>query len=162
MKLRYRPIGDADVEYAAECHCRICHCTNNFRTERPDYPTFRAQFRDRGVWDESIGHMRKSLEDARTIFMIAETEKGERVGYLWVVFSDWFEQHMADINDIYVEEAYRLMGIGTQMLSYIEEEARHRGANLLVSGTGVDNVASQAMHKKYGFGPRRFEYQIWL
>jgi hypothetical protein len=48
------------------------------------------------------------------------------------------------------------------MLSYIEKEVRSRGANLLVSSTGVDNEASQAMHKKYGFGLRRFDYQIWL
>jgi GNAT superfamily N-acetyltransferase len=162
MKLHYRPISEADIEYAADCHCRVCHCTNNFRAERPDYPAFRAQFKERGVWDESIGHMRKSLDDPRTLFMVAETEAGDRVGYFWVVFSDQYEQHMADINDVFVEETHRRMGFGMQMLSYIEEEARRRGANLLVSSTGVDNEASQAMHKKYGFGPRRFDYQIWL
>jgi GNAT superfamily N-acetyltransferase len=103
-----------------------------------------------------------SLKDERTILSVVETRDGRRVGYLWVVFADWYEQHSADINDMYVEEGSRRHGVAMQMLSYVEAETRRRGANLLISGTGVDNEVSQKLHMKYGFGFRRFEYQIWL
>ena len=162
MELYYRSITEKEIEYALECHCRICHASNNFRGERPSYDAFRNTFKERGVWEESRLHIRKSMEDDRTILSIIEAEQRERVGYCWVVFSDWYEQHKADINGIYVEELYRRQGVGHTILAYIEREARARGANLLVSDTGVDNLISQAMHKKYGFEPRWFEYQIWL
>jgi len=163
VDLVYRKVGESDLEYPLECHCRVCHVTNNFRPgERPDYASFRARFQERGVWEESRGHMVASSKDERTILSIVETRDGRRVGFLWVVFADWYEQHSADINDIYVEEGFRRQGAAMQMLSYVEAEARRRGANLLISGTGVDNEVSQKLHMKYGYELRRFEYQIWL
>ena len=163
MELVYRKLGQDELEYPLQCHCKICHVSNNFRPgERPDYASFRARLRERGVWEESRGHMVSSLKDERTVLSIVETKDRYRVGYLWVVFGDWYEQHTADINDIYVEEDFRRQGVATQMLFYVETEARRHGANLLISGTGVDNEVSQKLHTKYGFGLRRYEYQIWL
>jgi ribosomal protein S18 acetylase RimI-like enzyme len=162
MQLQYRKVTRQEIEYAVECHCRVCHVSNNFRNERPTYEAFRAVFQERGAWEESRAHIMKSLEDDRTLLDIVETNEGKRIGFFWVVFSDWYEQHMADINDIYVEEFFRRKGIGLEMLAHIEKIVREKGANLLISSTGVDNLISQKMHQKYGFGPRRFEYQLWL
>ena len=163
MHLVYAKVREPELEYAVECHCRVCHASNNFRPGgRPSYEEFRRQFRERGVWEESRMHLLRSLQDARTLLDVADTRAGERVGFYWVVFSDWYEHHWAEINDIYVEERFRRRGAATEMLSHIEAEVRRLGAEVLNSGTGVDNVASQRMHERYGFTPRRYEYQIWL
>jgi ribosomal protein S18 acetylase RimI-like enzyme len=162
MKIAYRNATREEIEYAVECHCRDCHTSNNFRDSRPTYADFRAEFRERGVWDESRRLIMKSLEDQRTILVIIETEDGTRVGFCWVVFADWYEQHAAEINDLYVEEPFRRRGAAMKILGHVEKTARQRGANLLISSTGVDNLISQRLHEKYGFSFRRFEYQLWL
>mgnify|MGYP005634635861 FL=1 len=162
MKLVFREMVENDLDYALECHCRVCHASNNFRGDRPAYDAFRDRFVERGVWDESRAHILESMKDERTLATIAESEHGDRVGYCWVVFSDWFEEHKADISGIFVEEPFRRRGVAMGILSYIEKQVRERGANLLVSDTGVDNVVSQAMHEKYGFEPRWYHYHKWL
>ena len=162
MTLIFQRIQKKLIDYALECHCRICHASNNFRDERPDYHSFREQFIERGVWEESRKHMARSLKDPRTILDRVENQTGDCVGYCWVVFSDWYEECKADINGILVEEPYRRQGIGLEILQHIEKEVRLRGATVLVSDTGVDNVISQAMHERYGFEPRWYTYHRWL
>jgi len=75
------------------------------------------------------------------------------------------EEHstvLAEIRDIVVAEQFRRQGIGIRMLNYISANAREKGAAVLRSGTGIENEASDGLHKKSGFTTYRKEYEIVL
>jgi ribosomal protein S18 acetylase RimI-like enzyme len=66
---------------------------------------------------------------------------------------------VAEIMDIAVAPDYQRRGIGQEMVSYIEETARERGATSLRSDTGVENKASQRLHERAGFKVCRINYE---
>lgn len=61
--------------------------------------------------------------------------------------------------DILVVPDYQRKDIGTMMMKHIEEVAKKKGATLLRSDTGIENIASQKLHEKSGFKPYRIYYE---
>jgi GNAT superfamily N-acetyltransferase len=112
---------------------------------------------------EYLKAMAKSLEDKRTIAEIWE-EKGQTVAYIWVRFSDYpaWEATVAEIDDILVIPEYQGKGIATKIIKHVEKTARERGAVILRSGTGIENIKSQGLHKKTGFETCRVEFEKQL
>jgi ribosomal protein S18 acetylase RimI-like enzyme len=100
------------------------------------------------------------MTDKRTIAEVLENSSAV-VGYLWVTFTDvqGYNLTIAEIMDIAVAPEYRRRGIGLRMLKHIEKLTKQRGATLLRSGTGIENVASQKLHEKLGFWPYRIHYE---
>lgn len=88
-------------------------------------------------------------------------ENGFVVGYLWVTFTDieGYDMTIAEIMDLIVVPKYQRQGIGTKMMRYIEGTARDRGAALLRSSTGIENVASRKLHEKSGFKPYQIHHE---
>ncbi len=70
-----------------------------------------------------------------------------------------YDLTVAAVNDIEVVAARQRQGIGTLMLQRAEALARERGAQLLRSETGSENVASQGLHAKLGFEVFRLQYE---
>jgi ribosomal protein S18 acetylase RimI-like enzyme len=62
---------------------------------------------------------------------------------------------ISEIMDIAVASDHQHRGIETTMIRYTEKLAKNRGATLLRSDTGIDNVASQKLHESLGFRPYR-------
>ena len=91
-------------------------------------------------------------------------DRGHAVGFLWVTFFEITDYSItvAEVNDLEVSPELWRRGIGTQMLERAERVARRHGADLLRSGTGVGNVASQKMHEKYGFAMYYVHYEKLL
>ncbi len=66
---------------------------------------------------------------------------------------------IAGVNDIAVDTPHRQRGVGTAILEHVEALVRERGAHLLRSETGIENIASQKLHARLGFRPYRIEYE---
>ncbi len=107
-----------------------------------------------------LSDLRQSMNDGRTIAAIWE-DNGSIVAYVWAVFTDLgdYSITIGEVSDIFVEPDYRRRGIALMILSRVEQLARQRGAHLLRSGTGIEDIASQMLHVKAGFQIRRFEYE---
>jgi len=78
-----------------------------------------------------------------------------------VKFIDWpeYDATGAEICDIMVAPAFQRRGIASKIIERVEQLARERGATLLRSGTGAENVASQWLHTKLGFKTNHLEYE---
>ena len=104
------------------------------------------------------------MKDHRTIAEVIEDSNHNVLGYIWVIFHDVPDYNLtiAEIMDFIIVSSYRRAGLGTKILKYIEDRAIRQGANLLRSETGIENVASQKLHRKLGFEPYRvlFEKQL--
>ena len=163
INLVHRPIDFAgDREYVLERHCRINYACDSPWARAIPYEEYRRNWfampeQINGFWQ----HLQESANDPRAITEIIENDAGEILGYLWGSFWENTEAGIAclELQDIYVEEAYRRHGAASQLLAYAEEKARTAGANLMRSGTGRENAASIAMHKKLGYDIYRYEFE---
>ena len=159
--IRINPDADIDIDYICERHCRINYECDTPWARRIPYAEYRAN------WDAWPGQrygylsaLRESMEDERTIAEIIKTAAGETVGYLWALFHGEDANFIwADVQDIYVEETYRQTGVASYLMNYAEQSAKRNGAKVIRSGTGCENVASQAMHNKLGYYQYRMEYE---
>jgi GNAT superfamily N-acetyltransferase len=100
------------------------------------------------------------LKDRRTIAERWESD-GQIIAYVWATFTYWpgYGVSGAHIEDILVTREFRRKGVALQVIRHVEELARERGATILRSGTGIENLASQAMHRKAGFYVERTEFE---
>ena len=167
MKLTHRAIDLAlDRDYLLERHCRINYACDSPWARVIPYEKYRANWfvmpeqMEKGF----LGALRDSMEDPRAIAEIIENENGETVAYFWG--SLWEEKEAGfsclELQDLYVEETFRKQGVASQLFAYAEEKARAIGANLVRSGTGCENAASIAMHKKLGYEIYRYEFEKLL
>jgi len=143
-----------------EFHCRI-----NYESETPfarevPYEEYRQKWFSTPQPETYLSDLSKSIKDKRTIAEILE-DNGNAVGYLWVIFADiqGYDMTVAEIMDIAVKPDYQRRDIGLLMLARIEKLAKEQGATLLRSDTGIENVASQKLHSKFGFKTKRIEYE---
>lgn len=163
MNLIHRPIDFIqDKDYVLECHCRInyeCDCP---WARKIPYDEYRADWFSLSRQIEGFyEYLRQSAQDPRTIAEIIESADGSIVGYLWVPFCEDEESGFlfADIQDIYIEESYRRMGIANCLLEYAEGMARQNHAKVIRSGTGCENTRSILLHTKNGYYQYRIEFE---
>ena len=165
MEVRFRDIQptidrDAILEF---------HCFNNYQSESPfyrsiPYEEYRKSWLKSPQPEEVLLTMAKDLDNPRNIVQFAIID-GKLAGFLWVRFED-FTMTLLDIKKTHaviyglsVKDEYQRKGVGLKILTYIEQEARRKGASLIRSGTGTENTASQKLHEAYGFKVYYVEYE---
>jgi len=153
--IRQRPINATDDKpMILEFHCRTNYASETTWARRDPYDQYRAKWFSTSQPDEFYAYLVETTQDQRTIAEIwFDDETGQVVGYLWVVFQDIKDYgiSIAEINDLLVTPEYQGRGIGLRMLEYVEKKARERGADILRSETGIENIPSRKLHEKFGF-----------
>ena len=150
-----RPVDPiADRDYILECHCRVNYACDTPWARDISYEQYRANWfampgQIEGFWSALLG----SLDDPRCIAELMLDETGAVAGCLWTTFYEDPDNGFSfmDVQDLYIEERLRGQGLASQLMAYAEEKARALGAKVIRSGTGCENAASQAMHKKLGY-----------
>ena len=103
-----------------------------------------------GVTADDVRH---SLQAGEEVVLIAEAD-GSPAGFCCaqVHHSFCYRTPVAEVTEMYVDEAHRRKGCATQMLAFLEEQLRSRyGVDELHLLTGTDNHAAQAAYQKAGF-----------
>ena len=120
----------------------------------------REQWLETSQVEEFLSSLSKSFAEKRTVAEIWEDD-GLPIAFVWVKFTDVVEYHFtfAEVVDIAVISEYRRRGIATMIMGHVEQVAKERGANVLRSGTGIDNQASRRLHEKLGFQVIYFNYE---
>jgi len=162
MALERRKIDpDRDRDTLLPLHCMACYASECAWARRAPYHEYEAEWLATSQPASFLSDLKRSMEDARTIAEFWCEDDGQVVGYLWAVFRkvDGYSVVIAEVNDIAVVPEYRRRGLGLAMLRHAEEVARRHGADLLRSGTGIENIPSQELHKKAGFATHRVDYE---
>jgi ribosomal protein S18 acetylase RimI-like enzyme len=97
------------------------------------------------------------------IYLIHVNE--EIVGYLVVTFGFSIEYRGRDafLDELYIQQKYRGVGIGKQSLQFAEEICREQGVQALHLEVERENLNAQAMYHKAGFISRdRYLLTKWL
>ena len=144
------------------------HSVSNYASERPwaretPFEEYREKWLSTSQPDEYLSALAQSMTDERTIPEIWQ-EDGQVIGYLWVSFSDVpdYDLIIAEVQDIVVAADFRRRGVGQRMLTHAEQTALDRGAHVLRSRAGIDNIASQGLHVKFGLQPQGIQYEKLL
>ena len=149
-----------DRDVLLEFHCRINYESETPYARKVPYEQYREKWLSTSQPESYLSHLTETMKDERTMAEILEDD-GVIVGYLWVTFTDIQDYNItiAEVMDIAVAPDYQRRGIGLKMMRHIEEIARERGATLLRSDTGIENVASQKLHERFEFKPYRIHYE---
>ncbi len=141
------------------------HCQGNYESETSwartvSYEDYRHKWLSSSQPESFLRAVRESMADPRTIAEVVE-EEGEVVALLWVTFTEIpdYGLRIAEMNDITVAPHRRRRGIGLQLLERAERLAWERGATVLRSEVGIENVASRYLHEKAGFRPFKTLYE---
>lgn len=163
MKIIHKNIDfETYRNYVLECHCQINYeCDSPWARNIP-YEEYRNNwFALKNQANSFFTYLIDTAENEKTIAEIIHNEKGENIGYLWVPFITDVESGFcfAEIQDIFIEKAYRQTGIASELMRYAENKAKANGAKVIRSGTGCENEASIKMHKKHGYYQYRLEFE---
>lgn len=155
---------ESDKDTLLELHCRINYESASPLTRAEPYNQYREKWLNTLPSSPEIflNDLAESMADERTIAELWEDD-GAVVGYLWVKFSDlrWGDDNLtiAQIYDLMVTDDYQRRNIGRKLLVHAEKLARDRGADILRSSTGIENIASQKLHKSSAFKTYYIEYE---
>lgn len=98
------------------------------------------------------------------ILLIALTESGAAVGYVWAVVNCApenpfkFERHVMYINQIAVAPTHRSLGVGRMLIQQIEEYARESKLDRLELDSWMFNLEAHGFFEKIGFTKYRADF----
>lgn len=157
----YRDIDvKRDRAFLLSFHCRINYESETPYARRMGYEKYQEKWLSTPQPERYLSDLTESVKDERTIAELVMVD-GEIAGYLWVTFREvpGYEVIIAEIMDIAVSPAYQRRGVGQQIMRRIENKARQAGATLLRSDTGVENTASQNLHRDMDFRTYKIHYE---
>ena len=159
--LTQRPVSlNKDRDFVLDLYCLRGFDEMPAWARNASYNKFREGWLKTSAPQEFMDELEDSLADSRTIAEIWQ-EDGRVVGFLWVTFSDLYNEPVttAQLRILAVQMSHQRRGIGGLMLRRAEEEALSRGAVSLRSETATDNAASQAMHGRQGYKVISYQYE---
>ena len=107
------------------------------------------------TWENLRAEFEELLESEKDACFLASVE-GEYVGFVHMcIRSDYVEGSSSSpvgyVEGIYVEEHFRHRGLGRMLIEAGEQWSKSKGCAEIASDTALENVDSQAFHKKMGF-----------
>jgi len=121
------------------------------RTLNQEDPTFTGDFHfdEAAIWatlEELVAN--PSLGRAWLIY-----NNDTPIGYVVLTFGFSLESHGRDgiLDEIYIAPAYRSQGIGTQVMTSVEAEARQLGLKKLYLEVERNNHRARTLYQKLGF-----------
>lgn len=97
--------------------------------------------------------LRDRFEHQQSVIFIAESAGGAGLGFtqLFPSFSSVSAARIFVLNDLYVSDEARRLGVGAALLSAAADYARSIDAVYLMLSTAVDNTAAQALYEREGW-----------
>lgn len=106
--------------------------------------------------------LRQRLENAESVIFLARSDAGEALGFtqLYPTFSSVSMVRQWILNDLFVAENARKMGVANALMQTAETFAKESGAKGLSLSTAKDNLQAQALYEQRGWlrGEKFYHY----
>lgn len=102
------------------------------------------------------------IRNKESVVFVAETSQGEFYGFtqLYPSFTSLGLARSWVLNDLYVIEGARRLGIGRLLMHAADELARVSGAQSINLETQIENSGAQALYESLGYQPEN-EFQFY-
>lgn len=105
---------------------------------------------------------KKEIKKDTFAIKITAEENGATVGrlYLYILKNDLHKEPFAFLEDVFVEESHRKLGIGSQLVEKAIEEAKAQGCYKLIGNSRMSKEKVHAFYERLGFKKHGFEFRI--
>jgi len=103
--------------------------------------------------DRCEAFLLERLKNYDSAIYVAESDEKFLAGFiqLYPIFSSLSQKRSWILNDLFVDESVRGMGVGKKLLDTAQEHSFKSGANGLSLQTAIDNVSAQKLYQKNGW-----------
>jgi ribosomal protein S18 acetylase RimI-like enzyme len=119
------------------------------------FNSYRMFYKQNNNLEGAYKYISERLANGDSIIYIARDSEGLGMGFtqLYPTFSSQSMQRMWILNDLYVQESYRKIGVASSLLDKAKEHSLSSEAKGLMLCTQHTNHSAQALYKKHGFEP---------
>jgi len=157
VQVEVRYVGEEDVEAVADMIARL-----KTLNEELD-PHFKVID---NLEEETRKYVKESLSSGNVVMLLAyNSSTGEPVGVIRLEIIDrifYKPRVKAIITDIYVKPRYRRRRIASILLEKAKEEAKRRGAGIIVAVYPANNLIAEAFYEREGFKTLQIEKYLPL
>ena len=99
--------------------------------------------------------------DAQGIkFSIVEEEQEIARAYLYIMHNDLHQEPFGLLEDVYVRESERGIGLGTKLVQQVMEVAQEKGCYKLIATSRKSRPKVHQLYERLGFQERGLEFRI--
>ncbi|WP_133407417.1 GNAT family N-acetyltransferase [Parashewanella tropica] len=97
--------------------------------------------------------IKKRIADDSSVILYASDSNGIELGFaqLYPSFSSVGMKPIYILNDLYVSQHARCVGVGGELIEHCMKFAVKQGVNKLTLATHQENMLAQKLYRKYGF-----------
>lgn len=95
-------------------------------------------------------------------FSVVENNHQVARAYLYIMHNELHQEPFGLLEDVYVDENYRGLGLGTKLVQQVIETASQKGCYKLVATSRKSRPKVHQLYKKLGFEIRGLEFRINL
>jgi ribosomal protein S18 acetylase RimI-like enzyme len=119
----------------------------------PLFDAYRIFYKQPSNLDAARAFLQERITREQSIIFVAYTGDGQAVGFtqLYPSFSSVSMKPLWILNDLYVAENARRLGVAKALIERAREYARETGAKGLELATATDNRQAQALYESLGF-----------
>jgi len=116
------------------------------------YQQYRIFYKKEAEPEKEQEFLKERIENKESVIFIAKVDD-EYAGFtqLYPVFSSVRMKRMWLLNDLYVSQNFRKLGIANMLIEKSKELAKETNATGLMLQTAVDNTQAQSVYDKTGF-----------
>ena len=111
-----------------------------------------------GVKDMDFENQTVPATGIRISVMDNETEVGR--AYLYVMHNDLHERPFGLMEDVYVDEACRGKGVGSELVKQVIRRAREANCYKLIATSRISRSKVHDLYRRLGFTQHGFEFRI--
>lgn len=105
----------------------------------------------------------REKKDNRTHAVKLEALEDEAIigrAYLYLIYNDLHEEPYGLLEDVFVDEAHRGKGIGSELVKYVIEEAKKQGCYKLIATSRFEREDVHEWYKRLGFTEYGKEFRL--
>lgn len=112
----------------------------------------------------AVNFIRQRLEHHQSVILLARTAAGKPVGFtqLYPSFSSVSAQPIWILNDLYVSDNCRGLGVGKALLNQAKQHALNTKAMGISLQTSSDNLQAQSLYESLGYQQKHDFYHYFL
>lgn len=138
-----------------ECHCYYASLLQLF-VDNVHAHAYMDSYSDEDG-REKIQEMVKYVESNMAVVFGCVNGNDDLIGFVWAYEHSFREEKRMYISVLQVQESYRGRGIGTALLSSVEEEARQAGLSSVYIHTEAYNQGAVRLYMREGFEMERLQ-----